>query len=138
MTLFDALDDAHLRRAFGAGTLARGEDYARSGKVRSWTSSTGTADLVLLEGHVDGSAAVPYHVHVTVVDHPRDLWVDARCDTNVLTEKAMEQGYLLAPGSLFSPSQLPSTRMRVNVANMQDAGLLRFLEREIGKVASRP
>ncbi|GIZ52087.1 aminotransferase-like domain-containing protein [Noviherbaspirillum aridicola] len=65
------------------------------------------------------------------------LWVDARCDTNVLTEKAMEQGYLLAPGSLFSPSQLPSTRMRVNVANMQDSGLLRFLEREIGKVASR-
>ena len=48
MTLFDALDDAHLRRAFGAGTLARGEDYARSGRVRSWTSSTGTADLVLL------------------------------------------------------------------------------------------
>ncbi len=79
MTLFDTLDDAHLRRAFGAGTLARGEDYARTGKVRSWTSSSGTADLVLLEGHVEGSAAVPYHVHVTVVDHPRDLWVDARC-----------------------------------------------------------
>jgi superfamily II DNA or RNA helicase len=84
MTLFDALDDAHLRRAFGAGTLARGEDYARSGRVRSWTSSTGTADLVLLEGHVDGSAALPYHVHVTVVDHPRDLWVDARCTCPVV------------------------------------------------------
>ncbi len=84
MTLFDALDDAHLRRAFGAGTLARGEDYARSGRVRSWTSSTGTQDLVLLEGHVDGSGSVPYHVHVTVVDHPRDLWVDARCTCPVV------------------------------------------------------
>ncbi|GAA1925154.1 DEAD/DEAH box helicase [Nocardioides marmoribigeumensis] len=84
MTLFDALDDAYLRRAFGAGTLARGEDYARTGRVRSWTSSTGTADLVLLEGHVEGSSAVPYHVHVTVVDHPRDLWVDARCTCPVV------------------------------------------------------
>jgi hypothetical protein len=43
----------------------------------------------------------------------------------------MEQGYLFAPGSLFSPNQLPSTRMRFNVANMADPGLLRFLEREI-------
>ncbi|KIF83358.1 aminotransferase-like domain-containing protein [Noviherbaspirillum autotrophicum] len=60
------------------------------------------------------------------------VWADAGCDTNVLTEKAMQEGYLLAPGSLFSPSQLPSTRMRVNVANMGDAGMLRFLEKHIG------
>ena len=60
------------------------------------------------------------------------LWVDTGCDTSVLTEKALEQGYLLAPGSLFSPSQLPSTRMRVNVTSMSDAGVLRFLERQIG------
>ncbi|HEY8606209.1 MAG TPA: PLP-dependent aminotransferase family protein [Noviherbaspirillum sp.] len=61
------------------------------------------------------------------------LWVDTGCDTNVLAEKGMQEGYLLAPGSLFSPSQLPSTRMRVNVANLHEIGLLRFLEREIGK-----
>ncbi|WP_151634504.1 aminotransferase-like domain-containing protein [Noviherbaspirillum aerium] len=61
------------------------------------------------------------------------LWADAGCDTNVLTEKAMAEGILLAPGSLFSPSQLPSTRMRVNVASMGDIEVLRFLERELGK-----
>jgi DNA-binding transcriptional MocR family regulator len=61
------------------------------------------------------------------------VWADTGCDTNVLTEKAMEQGYLLAPGSLFSPNQLPSTRMRLNVTNMSDSGVLRFLEREINK-----
>lgn len=79
MTRFDALDDADLRRAFGSGTLARGEDYARSGRVVSWSASTSGHDLVLLEGHVQGGSSVPYHVHVTVVDHPRDLWVDSRC-----------------------------------------------------------
>jgi DNA-binding transcriptional MocR family regulator len=61
------------------------------------------------------------------------LWVDTGCDTNVLTEKALAEGYLLAPGALFSPSQLPSTRMRINISNMPDLGLLRLLEREIGK-----
>jgi DNA-binding transcriptional MocR family regulator len=61
------------------------------------------------------------------------VWADAGCDTNVLTEKAMEQGYLLAPGSLFSPNQLPSTRTRINVATMSDPGVLRFFEREIGR-----
>lgn len=59
------------------------------------------------------------------------VWVETGCDTNVLTEKALEEGFLLAPGSLFSPSQLPSTRMRVNVSTMADAGVLRFLEREV-------
>lgn len=59
------------------------------------------------------------------------VWVDAGCDTNLLTEKAMAEGYLLAPGSLFSPHQLPSTRMRINVAAMSDPGLWRFLERAI-------
>jgi len=59
------------------------------------------------------------------------VWADTGCDTNLLTERAMAQDYLLAPGSLFSPHQLPSTRMRFNVAALGDPGLLRFLEREI-------
>ncbi|HTD03830.1 PLP-dependent aminotransferase family protein [Undibacterium sp.] len=61
------------------------------------------------------------------------LWTDTGCDTNALTEKAMEQGFLLAPGSLFSPNQLPSTRMRINIAAMSDPGVWEFLEQEVGK-----
>ncbi|WP_416200093.1 PLP-dependent aminotransferase family protein [Undibacterium sp. 5I1] len=59
------------------------------------------------------------------------LWTDTGCDTNVLTEKAMEQGFLLAPGSLFSPNQLPSTKMRINIAAMSDPDVWAFLEKEI-------
>lgn len=58
------------------------------------------------------------------------VWVDAGRDTNALAERAMAEGILLAPGSLFSPSQLPSTRMRLNVAAMQDPAIWRFLARE--------
>ncbi len=59
------------------------------------------------------------------------LWVDAGIDTNLLTERAMAEGLLLAPGSLFSPSQLPSTRMRLNVAAMQEPSVWDFLERAL-------
>ena len=41
-------------------------------------------------------------------------------ETNVLTAHAMAENLLLAPGSLFSPSQLPSNRMHLNLAAMQD------------------
>ncbi|SFV08235.1 aminotransferase-like domain-containing protein [Pseudoduganella namucuonensis] len=59
------------------------------------------------------------------------VWADAGRDTNVLTEHAMAENLLLAPGSLFSPSQLPSRHMRLNIASMQDPAVWRFLEREL-------
>ncbi|MYM81473.1 aminotransferase class I/II-fold pyridoxal phosphate-dependent enzyme [Duganella sp. FT50W] len=59
------------------------------------------------------------------------VWADAGCDTNALTERAMAHNLLLAPGSLFSPKQLPSTRMRLNVSAMHDPAVWRFLEREL-------
>jgi DNA-binding transcriptional MocR family regulator len=62
------------------------------------------------------------------------VWADAGLDTNLLAERAMAEGLLLAPGSLFSPNQLPSTRMRLNIAAMQDPLVWQFLEREIGAV----
>ncbi|MEV4781139.1 PLP-dependent aminotransferase family protein [Burkholderia sp. LMU1-1-1.1] len=61
------------------------------------------------------------------------VWADAGCDTSVLTERAMADNLLLAPGSLFSPTQLPSTRMRLNVAAMQEPGVWKFLEQQLGK-----
>ena len=59
------------------------------------------------------------------------LWVDAGCDTNALAEAALEQGILLSPGSMFSPNQQPSTRMRINVAAMTDPVVWEFLKNEI-------
>ena len=61
------------------------------------------------------------------------VWADTGHDTNVMAEKALAEGLLLAPGALFSPSQLPSSRMRINVAAMSDPAIWRFLERECGK-----
>ncbi|HEY8023140.1 MAG TPA: PLP-dependent aminotransferase family protein [Burkholderiaceae bacterium] len=62
------------------------------------------------------------------------IWADAGCDTNTLTEIAMEQGILLAPGCLFSPNQLPSTRTRINIGTMSDTKIWQFFERELAKI----
>jgi len=48
-----------------------------------------------------------------------------------LAEVALEQGILLSPGSMFSPNQQPSTRMRINVAAMTDPVVWDFLKSEI-------
>jgi DNA-binding transcriptional MocR family regulator len=61
------------------------------------------------------------------------VWADAGCDTNVLAERAMAEGLLLAPGSLFSSNQQPSSRLRLNFAGMQDPAVWRFFERELAR-----
>jgi DNA-binding transcriptional MocR family regulator len=59
------------------------------------------------------------------------LWADTGVDSAALAAAGHEEGYLLAPGSLFSPHQSPSTFMRFNVANCGDPALLAFLLRYV-------
>ena len=49
----------------------------------------------------------------------------------------MQQDLLLAPGSLFSPNQLPSTRMRLNVAALRGNLAARRMRAEISEDMSR-
>jgi DNA-binding transcriptional MocR family regulator len=48
------------------------------------------------------------------------LWANMQTDTNLLAEVCSKHGLLLAPGSLFSPRQEPSTWMRINVTASLD------------------
>lgn len=48
------------------------------------------------------------------------LWVNMRVDTNQLAFHCREQGVLIAPGSLFTPCQAPSSWMRFNVTTPMD------------------
>lgn len=47
-------------------------------------------------------------------------WTDTRMDTSTLAAAMAKQGLLVAPGALFSPTQTPSTWMRVNLATPED------------------
>ena len=48
-------------------------------------------------------------------------WVETGVDTDVLSQRMLDVGYLLAPGALFHAERQPSTLMRVNFATTQDA-----------------
>jgi DNA-binding transcriptional MocR family regulator len=48
-------------------------------------------------------------------------WVDTGVDTDVLAQRMLDEGYLLAPGALFHAERSPSRLMRINFATTQDA-----------------
>jgi DNA-binding transcriptional MocR family regulator len=48
-------------------------------------------------------------------------WVDTGVDTDALSQRMMDEGYLLAPGALFHAERTPSTLMRINFTTAQDA-----------------
>jgi DNA-binding transcriptional MocR family regulator len=55
------------------------------------------------------------------------LWADFGRDTNAIAAEGAQQGVLCAPGSLFSPTQLPSTWMRVSAVASLNPAAMRFL-----------
>ncbi len=65
------------------------------------------------------------------VPHPAPagmfVWGDCGQDTETMTVNAAAQGIVLAPGSLFSPGQAPSTWMRFSAAIVDNASALRYL-----------
>ena len=56
-------------------------------------------------------------------------WVDTGTDTELLSQRMLDEGYLLAPGALFHATQQPSTLMRINFATTQDAAFWKVFAR---------
>ncbi|HEX5633605.1 MAG TPA: aminotransferase class I/II-fold pyridoxal phosphate-dependent enzyme, partial [Gemmatimonadales bacterium] len=59
------------------------------------------------------------------------LWGDFGRDTNAIAASAAQQDILCAPGSLFSPTQLPSTWMSVSAATCLNPAAMRFLAQSL-------
>ncbi|MEW6704943.1 MAG: PLP-dependent aminotransferase family protein [Pseudomonadota bacterium] len=56
-------------------------------------------------------------------------WVDVATDTERLAQRMLDDGWLLAPGTLFHPTPRPSTLMRINFATSQDARFWQALKK---------
>ncbi|MFM1978841.1 MAG: hypothetical protein RLZ68_106 [Pseudomonadota bacterium] len=48
-------------------------------------------------------------------------WVETGVDTDALSQRMLDEGYLLAPGALFHADRAPSSLMRINFATTQEA-----------------
>lgn len=55
-------------------------------------------------------------------------WVDTGVDTDLLAQRMLDLGYLLAPGSLFHANRQPGTLMRINFCTTQDAAFWQVFE----------
>lgn len=56
-------------------------------------------------------------------------WVDTGVDTDLLSQRMLDAGYLLAPGALFHASRAPSTLMRINFCTTQDASFWQVFQK---------
>lgn len=56
-------------------------------------------------------------------------WVETGVDTDALSQRMLDEGYLLAPGALFHAERKPSTLMRINFATTQEAAFWKTFER---------
>jgi len=54
-------------------------------------------------------------------------WVDTGVDTDRLAQRLLDDGWLIAPGSLFHATPRPSSLMRVNFATAQDSNFWRAI-----------
>jgi DNA-binding transcriptional MocR family regulator len=62
-------------------------------------------------------------------------WVDTGVDTDLLAQRMLDDGYLLAPGALFhAVRNQPSTLMRINFAATQEAAFWKVFGRQRGKM----
>lgn len=56
-------------------------------------------------------------------------WVDTGVDTDALAQRMLDEGYLIAPGSLFHAARTPGTLMRINFATTQEAAFWKVFRR---------
>ncbi len=61
-------------------------------------------------------------------------WVDTGVDTDALSQRMLDVGYLLAPGGLFHARRQPSTLMRINFCTTQEAQFWKTFARIRGGV----
>ncbi len=60
-------------------------------------------------------------------------WVETGVDTDVLAQRMLDEGYLLAPGALFHASRQPCTLMCINFTTTQDAAFWRVFQRVVAQ-----
>ena len=61
-------------------------------------------------------------------------WVDTGVDTDSLSQRMLDHGYLLAPGALFHAERQPSTLMRINYATTQEPVFWKLFDKLRGGV----
>lgn len=58
-------------------------------------------------------------------------WVETGVDTDMLAQRLLDEGYLIAPGALFHATRRPCTLMRINFGTTQEPGFWQAWRRAV-------
>jgi DNA-binding transcriptional MocR family regulator len=116
---------ALLERAL-AGCIEQGQLRRHAERIRSRLDAARGRSVKLALAHGCSFAADPVGLFG---------WVQTGVDTDVLSQRMLDEGYLLAPGALFHAERAPSSLMRINFATTQQPQFWRTLQQRMAEQA---
>ncbi len=103
-----------------AWCLEQGQIRRHAERIRQRLDGARSRSVALAQAHGFVFAAEPVGIFG---------WVDTGVDTDALSQRMLDEGYLLAPGALFHARRTPSSLMRINFATTQEPLFWNTLQR---------
>jgi DNA-binding transcriptional MocR family regulator len=100
--------------------LEQGQIRRHAERIRQRLDGARSRSVALAQAHGFVFAAEPVGIFG---------WVDTGVDTDALSQRMLDEGYLLAPGALFHAQRTPSSLMRINFATTQEPVFWSTLQR---------
>jgi DNA-binding transcriptional MocR family regulator len=103
-----------------AWCLEQGQIRRHAERIRQRLDGARSRSVALAQGHGFTFAAEPVGIFG---------WLETGVDTDALSQRMLDEGYLLAPGALFHAQRRPSSLMRINFATTQEPVFWSLLQR---------
>ena len=103
-----------------AWCMEQGQIRRHAERIRQRLDAARSRSVALAQAHGFSFAAEPAGLFG---------WVETGVDTDALSQRMLDEGYLLAPGALFHAQRVPSSLMRINFATTQEPAVWEALRR---------
>jgi len=103
-----------------AWCLEQGQIRRHGERIRQRLDGARSRSVALAQAHGYRFAAEPVGLFG---------WLETGVDTDALSQRMLDEGYLLAPGALFHAQRVPSSLMRINFATTQEPVFWATLQR---------
>ncbi len=103
-----------------AWCLEQGQIRRHAERIRQRLDGARSRSVALAQAHGFVFAAEPVGIFG---------WLETGVDTDALSQRMLDEGYLLAPGALFHARRTPSSLMRINFATTQEPLFWNTLQR---------
>jgi len=103
-----------------AWCIEQGQIRRHGERIRQRLDAARSRSVALAQAHGFSFAAEPAGLFG---------WVETGVDTDALSQRMLDEGYLLAPGALFHAQRVPSSLMRINFATTQEPAVWETLRR---------